>query len=46
MTKRIILAVSGSISAYKTADLTSRLKKKSYDVHVIMTEAAQPLSLL
>ena len=49
MTKRIILAVSGSISAYKTADLTSRLKKKSYDVHVIMTEAAQafitPLTL-
>lgn len=28
MTKRIILAVSGSISAYKAADLTSRLKKK------------------
>ena len=41
MTKRIILAVSGSISAYKAADLTSRLKKKGYDVHVIMTEAAQ-----
>ncbi|MDM0092033.1 phosphopantothenoylcysteine decarboxylase [Streptococcus sp. VTCC 12814] len=49
MTKRIILAVSGSISAYKTADLTSRLKKKSYDVNVIMTEAAKafitPLTL-
>ena len=38
MTKRIILAVSGSISAYKAADLTSRLKKKGYDVHVIMTQ--------
>ena len=49
MTKRIILAVSGSISAYKADDLTSRLKKKGYDVHVIMTEAAQafitPLTL-
>lgn len=49
MTKRVILAVSGSISAYKAADLTSRLKKKSYDVNVIMTEAAQafitPLTL-
>ena len=49
MTKRIILAVSGSISAYKSADLTSKLKKKGYDVHVIMTEAAQafitPLTL-
>ena len=43
MTKRIILAVSGSISAYKAADLTSRLKKKGYDVHVIMTEALSPL---
>ena len=41
MTKRIILAVSGSISAYKSADLTSKLKKKGYDIHVIMTEAAQ-----
>jgi len=49
MTKRIILAVSGSISAYKAADITSGLKKKGYDVHVIMTEAAQafitPLTL-
>ena len=49
MTKRIILAVSGSISAYKSADLTSKLKKKGYDIHVIMTEAAQafitPLTL-
>lgn len=49
MTKRIILAVSGSISAYKSADLTSKLKKKGYDVHVIMTETAQafitPLTL-
>ena len=35
MTKRIILAVSGSISAYKSADLTSKLKKKGYDIHVI-----------
>lgn len=41
--------MSGSISAYKSADLTSKLKKKGYDVHVIMTEAAQafitPLTL-
>ena len=41
VTKRIILAVSGSISAYKAADLTSSLKKKSYDVNVIMTEASK-----
>ena len=43
MTKRIILAVSGSISAYKSADLTSKLKKEGYDIHVIMTESAQSL---
>lgn len=41
VTKHIILAVSGSISAYKAADLTSSLKKKSYDVNVIMTEASK-----
>lgn len=49
MTKRIILAVSGSISAYKAADLTSKLKKKGYEVNVIMTEASKafitPLTL-
>lgn len=49
MSKRITLAVSGSISAYKAADLTSQLKKLGYDVQVLMTEAASqfitPLTL-
>ncbi|MDV5975970.1 UNVERIFIED_CONTAM: phosphopantothenoylcysteine decarboxylase [Streptococcus canis] len=40
MTKHITLAVSGSISAYKAADLTSQLVKKGYEVTVLMTEAA------
>ncbi|MFW5457579.1 phosphopantothenoylcysteine decarboxylase [Streptococcus hyovaginalis] len=40
MTKTILLAVSGSISAYKAADLTSQLSKFGYQVHVLMTEAA------
>ncbi|MEX2783904.1 phosphopantothenoylcysteine decarboxylase [Streptococcus sp. H49] len=40
MTKTITLAVSGSISAYKAADLSSRLTKLGYDVHVLMTQAA------
>ncbi|KGR73176.1 phosphopantothenoylcysteine decarboxylase [Streptococcus phocae subsp. salmonis] len=40
MTKRITLAVSGSISAYKTADLTSQLVKRGYEVTVLMTQAA------
>lgn len=40
MSKSILLAVSGSISAYKAADLTNRLTKLGYDVHVLMTKAA------
>ncbi|AND79327.1 phosphopantothenoylcysteine decarboxylase [Streptococcus pantholopis] len=40
MTKTITLAVSGSISAYKAADLSNRLTKLGYDVHVLMTQAA------
>lgn len=38
--KRILLAISGSIAAYKAADLTSQLTKLGYDVHILMTEAA------
>lgn len=49
MPKTILLAVSGSISAYKAADLTSQLTKLGYRVHVLMTEAARqfitPLTL-
>lgn len=40
MTKTILLAVSGSISAYKSADLVNELTKSGYDVHVLMTKAA------
>lgn len=35
--KTILLGVSGSISAYKAADITSRLTKLGYQVEVIMT---------
>lgn len=38
--KTIILGVSGSIAAYKAADLTSRLTKAGHDVHVVMTANA------
>ncbi len=41
--KTIILGVSSSISAYKAADLTSRLKKLNADIHVILTENAAKL---
>ncbi|MGT2925638.1 phosphopantothenoylcysteine decarboxylase [Streptococcus cuniculipharyngis] len=40
MTKTILLAVSGSISAYKAADLVSHLSKQGYVIHVLMTQAA------
>lgn len=36
----VIIGVTGSIAAYKTVDLVSRLKKLNCDVHVIMTENA------
>lgn len=38
--KTVILAVTGSISAYKAADITSQLIKEGYQVHVVMSEAA------
>lgn len=38
--KCIVLGVSGGIAAYKAAQCTSNLKKKGYDVHVIMTKNA------
>ena len=38
--KTIILAVTGSIAAYKTAGLASSLSKLHADVHVLMTENA------
>lgn len=38
--KTVVLGVSGSIAAYKIADLASRLVKLHCDVHVIMTKNA------
>jgi len=39
--KRLILGVSGSIAAYKSIDLASKLTQAGAQVDVIMTEAAQ-----
>ncbi|MEL7568004.1 MAG: bifunctional phosphopantothenoylcysteine decarboxylase/phosphopantothenate--cysteine ligase CoaBC, partial [Dehalobacterium sp.] len=39
--KTIVLGVTGGIAAYKACDLVSRLVKKEYEVHVIMTESAE-----
>ena len=38
--KRILLGVSGSIAAYKAADLCSQLGKANADVHVVLTAHA------
>jgi phosphopantothenoylcysteine decarboxylase/phosphopantothenate--cysteine ligase len=47
--KKILLAVTGSIAAYKSAELIQRIKEEGASVTVLMTEAAQrfitPLTL-
>ena len=37
----VILGVTGSIAAYKAADLVSKLVKRGLEVHVVMTRGAQ-----
>jgi phosphopantothenoylcysteine synthetase/decarboxylase len=41
MSKNIVLGVTGSIAAYKAAELTSFLTKQGCDVHVVLTADAQ-----
>ena len=45
----VIVGVTGSIAAYKAADLVSKLGKRGFEVHVVMTHGAQefitPLTL-
>ncbi|WP_294705878.1 bifunctional phosphopantothenoylcysteine decarboxylase/phosphopantothenate--cysteine ligase CoaBC [uncultured Fusobacterium sp.] len=38
--KNILVGVTGGIAAYKSANIISKLKKKGYNVKVIMTESA------
>lgn len=38
--RTIILGVTGSIAAYKAADLASKLVKRGHTLHVVMTAAA------
>ncbi len=46
---KIVLGITGSIAAYKAADLASQLVKQGHDVHVVMsrsaTEFITPLTL-
>jgi len=37
---KIVLGITGSIAAYKAADLASQLVKKGHDVHAVMTKSA------
>jgi phosphopantothenoylcysteine decarboxylase/phosphopantothenate--cysteine ligase len=41
--KHILLGVTGSIAAYKAAELASKLYQSDTDVYVMLTEAAQKL---
>lgn len=45
----IVLGVTGSISAYKAADIANRLHKDGHDVHVVLTDGGSrfitPLTL-
>ena len=47
--KNIVIGVTGSIAAYKAADLVSHLAKSGHEIHVVMTDDAQefitPLTL-
>lgn len=38
--KKVLLCVTGSISAYKSADIASKLISNGYDVYVVMTHSA------
>src|SRR5579862_8530811 len=40
-TRNIVLGVTGSIAAYKAAELTSQLAKAGFDVRVVLTADAQ-----
>ncbi len=39
--KNILLGITGSIAAYKAADIASRLKKESCNIKVVMTKSSE-----
>jgi phosphopantothenoylcysteine decarboxylase / phosphopantothenate---cysteine ligase len=43
MKKRIVIGITGGIAAYKIIDLIKSLKRKAFDVGVIMTASAQKI---
>lgn len=38
--KTVVVGVTGGIAVYKALDVISKLKKKDFEIHVIMTESA------
>lgn len=38
--KTVVIGVTGGIAVYKALDVISKLKKKNYEIHVIMTDSA------
>lgn len=38
--KKILICINGGIACYKICDLCSKLKKKNYDINIIMSENA------
>lgn len=38
--KTVVVGVTGGIAVYKALDVISKLKKKNFDIHVVMTESA------
>ncbi|MTK12214.1 MAG: bifunctional phosphopantothenoylcysteine decarboxylase/phosphopantothenate--cysteine ligase CoaBC [Clostridiaceae bacterium] len=38
--KTVVIGVTGGIAVYKALDVISKLKKKNYEIHVIMTNSA------
>jgi phosphopantothenoylcysteine decarboxylase/phosphopantothenate--cysteine ligase len=49
MSRKILLAITGGVAAYKTPDLVRRLKEAHFAVKIVLTEAAKsfvaPLAL-
>jgi phosphopantothenoylcysteine synthetase/decarboxylase len=39
--RTIVLGITGSIAAYKAAEITGRLREAGHDIHVVMTRRAQ-----
>ncbi|MDO4542611.1 MAG: flavoprotein, partial [Bacillota bacterium] len=41
--KTVLIGITGGIAAYKITDLVSRLKKRGYQIEIVMTESARHL---